>query len=617
MKALSTLTLAVAVAAAALVPALAPTSCPAQEKKGDPAAAEGEKPARPLVARIYDIAGIRTPRIVTTLKPADADHLRPFGISPGLYNDLADDTVTAPEAHPGADDVGELLRAFLPRAVGEDSKFTSVWDGAAIRVVTTDEGQKIVAAALESLRLAAVPFQFDVRSVTLRDDTESAAILAELDRLDGAQVPATLVERLLSSDTHGGLRGGTVCAFGGVTTRLDRIETRSIVANWDVEIAQSASIADPVPAMVEDGLRAMLNATQTSDGGRALVRFSATSGDLQRPIRRVEMRTKDLGTVEMPELRGGFVSTEWLAQTGATTAIVLASPVSSVGGATGSVREVLLVKLVSAPPAREQGAVTLVPIGSLSNLAQEAVLVAPALEPSSDDLRGCLLTWWDAAPPRVEAQELERLARATDPGAADVNWNIAALGLGWPGGASLAVTGTDAFRSNAVALAASFERDMLRGAHVSVRLAARDAAGTSEKVLGTVSAPAMTGRNLALAAYASVPYIGDYDVEVAQEARIADPRTLVALGGIVLNVRLAQGPADGWRADVDLAVSSVGAVESAPVSATEVGLIERCPIKRTRASQPVILENGKSKEIDLGANPWGPGRLVAVIRVNR
>jgi hypothetical protein len=487
----------------------------------------------------------------------------------------------------------------------------AVWDGGALRVRSTEDGQRRTEAFLEQLRRGAVPYEFDVRSVSLRDEPDSDAIVGELDRLGGAPLPPTLVERILSADAHGGLRGGGVAAFPGVWARLERVESRAYVIDWDVEIAQSTSIADPIASTFESGLRTMLRVSPTT-GDRTLVTIQATSGDVESPVRRVEMRTKDLGSAEMPELRGGYVSTEWLAKAGDTVAVVLAAPVSASAG----VRQVLLVRLVSAPPKPELPSISIVPIGAVGSPLESSFLVAPAYEPANEKWRGCLGLAWKEADHRLGSDEIAERVKMADESGFEREGNSVAEHE-WPGGGALVVGGEKSFQDRATAMVAAIESETLHPAHLSVRLAARNAAGTSERTLGVVAAPALTGRNVALAAYASIPFIGDYDVEVAEAARIADPMVNVAVGGAVLNIRLSQGPAGGWRADLDLVAASAGPVESMPVTASEIGVIERVAVKRARASQAVVLEDGKAKEIDLGANPWGAGRLVAIVRVQR
>lgn len=603
MKFATPILLVLAAAAALAVPALAPRELNAQEA------------APPVpVERIHDIAGLRGPRWARWDAKDSAHVLRPFGTSIGLFDSDDDGEMRLTETKPDADAVVEVLRASLPQEVAERTDFRAVWGGDAIRVRSDAEGQRRVGELLEQLRRAAAPWEFDVRAVALPADDEGAALLTELEQSGGA-IPPALAARVLAADLNGGLRGGPVTAFPGVQARIERIGSRTYVLDWDVEIAQAASIADPSALTFDDGLRAYLVVRPTS-GGRALVTLQATAGDVVEPVRRVDIRTKDHGSAEMPALRGAYASTEWLASAGDATAIVLAAPV----GEHAVSRHVLLVRAVSGPQRTADLPVTSVPIGALTTPIDERFLALPAFEHASETCRGSLGLTWRSSAARAAADELRDRTQVRAAEALEKEGAFVSTGDGWLGDDSLVVGGDRSVAEAAVKAVSEAEAELLRPARLTVRLVSRGAgagAAAPERTLGVVAAPALTGRNVALAAYASIPYVGDYDVEVAQEARISDPVVNVAVGGVVLNVRLSLGPANGWRADLSLVASSAGAVEIVPVTASEVGTIERVPVRRARAEQTLLFADGKPREIDLGANLWGAGRLVAVVRVER
>jgi hypothetical protein len=113
--------------------------------------------------------------------------------------------------------------------------------------------------------------------------------------------------------------------------------------------------------------------------------------------------------------------------------------------------------------------------------------------------------------------------------------------------------------------------------------------------------------------------IGDYDVEVAQEARIADPSHVVVTAGIFANAEVFLNPDGSYRLHADLTVSA--AHEGIRTSTSRAGgtpLVQTVPIEKRVAPIRVDLAPGRPRTVDLGTNPFAAGedgRLVAVVTV--
>lgn len=583
--------------------ALAPSICAAQDKAGEPAPA----PAKPRTERRFDLGGICAPGSVGSPE-VSVDSARPFG---WRHPESAAENAEVDEPTPSANQVTELVRSLVPTTGAPDDTAVD-FDGTSLRVMATAAGHQRVAAIVDALRRSiGAPFEIEVRSIAL-DGAGADALVAELDALGGGPVADDLARRLLAADRDAGARGSTVTTYEGRWSLFEQVQTRAVVCDWDVEIAQAASIADPVPQAIEDGLRAAVHAARMQDG-RTLVSVTAAAGDVVEPFRRVELRTKDLGACELPEVRGAYASTAAPMRVGQWAAIVLAAPLSE----RDALRRAVLVRLVSAPPAPDLPGMDVAGVGAIRLARARPSFRTPLVLREEDDaVHHGLRVAFLAPRTTLDVAALVRAISASAPDLVERPGNILAAVSDWPGGAVVAQGDKD-LRAAVKATLGAAEREWVVGARVGVRLVVRRADG-AERVVGSLSSPALVGRGVALAAYASVPYVGDYDVEVAQEARIADPLVRTAFGGMVVNLALAQAEGGGLRVDLELTASSVGAVETSSAGATEVGLLERVTTRRSRVAQTFVLATGSSREVELGPSPWSSPtrgeRLVAIVR---
>jgi hypothetical protein len=597
--------------AACLVP-----SPPRECRAGEPPAAPADAP----LDRVYDLSGIRS-SVASIEGVAGPESVQPFGPTSGWKEGLPGPE--AQEPGPSLDRLIDLARSTLPPDLAESASMDVVGGDATIRVRTTAAGHDRVASLLDAFRADwGTPYEIDLRVLTLGEDAAGDALLAETERAPRGRVGAELAARLVAADARHGLRGSTVLALPGRWAFVEAVRETRVAADFDVEIAEAASIADPVAFRVAEGVRAAVRACPISDG-RALVSFAAAAGDVAN-LRRLEMRTKDLGALELPDACGALAVTETSLAAGETTAVVLAAPTTASGA---SSRYVVVLRLASVPSRSRSGDLAILPTGALC-----APRPRPAFGRAEGDDEdgqsvlggGVYLRWLE---PGV-GHWLDGLVQQVHEGAGGAfeEEGTFLTGAGdWPGGGALILRAPPATLAKAAAVLAEAEREATGTVWTSVRLvetppdvAKGEDAVRGGRTVGVLAGPVVPGGIAAFASHRSTAFVGDYDVEVAQSARIADPIPLTATGGVLVEVRLARAARGAWRVDASLRASSTGPVEPAPAQASEVGVLERIPVRRTRFAGSVVVAPGTPRAVDLGESPWrapGTTRLWAVFRV--
>jgi len=130
--------------------------------------------------------------------------------------------------------------------------------------------------------------------------------------------------------------------------------------------------------------------------------------------------------------------------------------------------------------------------------------------------------------------------------------------------------------------------------------------------------PTIVGRRASLMAGSTANYVADYDVEVAQEARIADPDIGQAFDGLVVNLRPLLS-LDGRTIDLDFQMLFARRTIAQPFNA---GATFLGPIDHVRKDRRIVDTNlqipvGSTHLIDLGVDPESKERrLVAAIHVD-
>jgi len=370
------------------------------------------------------------------------------------------------------------------------------------------------------------------------------------------------------------------------------------VPDYDVEIAQAASIADPMALVANEGLKAVLRPFPLQDG-RTLLRVYASAGDLDKEMRRFEMRSPertetlrirntDYGMLEQSDFRGCAVSTEMVLKPGATAGML--------AGYSRGLTHVLLFRLKKAPPAPKTGTFVVMATGALS--AED-----PPYAFDEWPGREILLSPRGEAV-RIDVDELSEFLRneLEDDGASFLHW------ASWLRGGATVVRAPTAKATRVLDALRTLERALLKPLRIDFKLSDG----------GQFSGPLLAGRPAAFGAFHRLDYVGDYNVEVAQQSRIADPVHSVAYAGIFANVTVH--PASSGEYVVRIELKLLGMTEGIRKVASQAGGVpelQSVPVREIKTVVRARLKAGVAHSLDLGRNPYGAGRLRATITIHR
>jgi hypothetical protein len=574
------------------------------------AAALGAQEAEPSVLRVYDLGALAVGKRgwFDGENPGSAES--DFSLLGSSHQEAAREADWIHEdAWTPADLAVEVVRAFVGDVEGT-FKLQPIDGGRRLLGRMTEADHRTVARVLEQLGAAGDPVvEIEVRHLTILDrslDDATRAMLLAPGRLDADQIAA-----LVRLDIRGGRQGGTLQTPLGRWGVYRDVRQLRYVPDFDVEIAQGASVPDPVPAIATDGLKVAIRPFLLRDG-RFVLRVVSSMGDGSEPRRFVmgsqevqdelRLRNTDFGEVEQCDYRGAAVSTEMVVVPGRDGVMVLGTQAGA------EVRwDVLALAVRGAPRPVTGDTFAVTPVGALV----------------ADDPPRALA--WNGETGELSLVPEERPgARIDTKGILDrLDFYAEQEGEFRVGNDSLS-GGCLLFRGSAEGLRkvndgiVALERELLRGALVEIRL---DVAGpgAESRTAGLLAGPMTAGRKTALAAYMRMDTVGDYDTEVAQEARISDPKHVVVTVGVFANADLFLNLDGTYRLHVDLTASA--APEGIRTSASRAGglpLVQTVPIAKRVASIRVDLAAGRPRTVELGTNPFpggAGGRLVAVLTV--
>lgn len=260
------------------------------------AEADRQAPAGPITfeLRMYDVRALVTP---VADFPSTSINLVPsggFGFGFGAEEDLE------PMAFYEIDAIVDMIRANIAPESWEELRSASIEETRGILMVRhTSVVHARIEALLDELRKkAASQVNVEVKVLYLSDATlrsvlgdESASILTPAAEERLMAVLESKQARLVHS--------GSVACTNSQRVSLSDVGQVSYVQDYDVEIAQAASIPDPIVSTLREGLIFDVRPTLAGSGDLVVLEVRVENARAHRPIETIET---PVGTVETPNL---------------------------------------------------------------------------------------------------------------------------------------------------------------------------------------------------------------------------------------------------------------------------------------------------------------------------
>jgi hypothetical protein len=526
---------------------------------GSVAAQEQELP--PVETRVFDVSAL--------VAPVSHARLEPFGLS------WPDTEIEEEELEPFSPLEIDALVDMIRESIDIES-----WEREDVALAATQSGQLLVRQTKPALdrieqylewldRTLRRPIDIAVHWMVLeRESVERLRKSGLLDvlsagTLDEAQVRALRLEADRPGNVH---ESGSTTSVLGNRAAVRRATFVTYLEDYDVEIAQAAQIGDPIVATAREGLEAYVRPHPLVGGNEIAVQVLARTGRLERPMPTVELEAEELGTLDLPEMWQTTLGVSGVVRNGRALVATVRSPHESGNGTLGvllvtprrgaaagappaGLPEILDVSFLgSAPECYVQGWSEGIVAGQSPKLLstemerplgiEESVeVIRMSVDPESWDEEGVFISClepgqiWMKHDARRIAASREVLARFEAPAKRTVQVDVSVYSVP---AASL--------HEAALTTGAHAEREGVLGSIRSLN-GAREIRGAR---LGTI-----IGRWATLKAGLERNYVHDYEVEVAQEARIADPVIGQVFAGLLLNVLPRVSP-DGQEATLRL-----------------------------------------------------------------
>lgn len=349
----------------------------------------------------------------------------------------------------------------------------------------------------------------------------SARVQAVLDWIRHGKPPAVEIEMLLQAvsgnDTTDLLRAKQSFSAGETVTISD-IQTRSLLCDFDVEIAQAATTADPIVAKVSTGACLALRARPIPGVDVAVVEAVARVAEPGRPdtiaiahpgfgnLDRLARRINECG-ITFRVSRGGTASHRWTAHDGRELRLTCTARWDKPAAAGRQNAEIHASALLNRPVLGFQ---------TLYFGRDES----PTFEPSNTEITSLV----------------EATFEAVDQGL--LHWSgrqDSAAGVFVLAGTTAGPVAGQLLRSVQRALEPVRLSVHVVDVPVSVELQPQAALPEDARTVAKVSGPVLAGYPACFTGGTEATYLSDWNVEVAQAARIPDPRVEVVEAGYHLN----------------------------------------------------------------------------------
>jgi hypothetical protein len=417
-------------------------------------------------------------------------------------------------------------------------------------------------------------------------------------------------------------------AWPGVSTAVQVTNRVRFVRDYDVEIAQGSNISDPVVDFGTEGTVLELIARPTIDGKRLLVDVIVQHGRFDRPFRELELGIdeeyfaepyrsdlpKNLGIMQLPTFRHSGVVMTRIVPAGGTFTIPIVS-----GGRT-LVFQVKTKLLGSTPPGN------ILYTGALCH-RPEKVYFGDPVEGEEDELARIAPTLHRGGDHSRFFTGTEELLDFIVQNVAPWYWEEGEASVGITERQDIHIKASDDITKAVRKFVMEFEAQQLRQVYFDLRvyssggaaaLGPRDAFPAGTPVYAaTVST--LPGRRASLQTGNTMNYLADYEVEVAQEARISDPIVAQSFEGMVADIQPRLTPDEqGVITKLKLLIAQRKHGEPFDSGTRFLGPLDRIEEHRAEIDTTVTIPTGKVFLLDAGANPAKPGeRLLVAVRASR
>ena len=416
------------------------------------------------------------------------------------------------------------------------------------------------------------------------------------------------------------VRRGQVDAPWDSVRTLSSLDHVTYVSDYEVEIAQGVAIANPRVDGAVGGLQAELKTRPIADGTKALVSGILKLGDvvvrrsarlgvdeeyLPKPPRTNSSYTH--GTLQLPDFSHVYVAFNTVLPYGESLHI----PCVVDGAQTSFAVRVNQPRTPSSADRFRTGYLTYTPLS-------RSVVVPPLRSFNFGDHER--LTPYFVRPPHVESlMPIENVIEWMK----STNMNGALLEEDWEdmtifryNPSMLSFHGTGAQENALRAAIAKLESTLLRPTTVAIVVQAIGTEGSEMAPVRLAAAriPALSGRWSSMLAGKTAAYLADYDVEVAQESRIADPIVSHRFGGLACSV-LPMVPADGTRATIAVNVAfdvPTGAPTNFSMGPRYLGDLQQVRTHRIGVNTSASIELGKPHRVAAGTHPSFPKRTIVI-----
>ena len=292
----------------------------------------------------------------------------------------------------------------------------------------------------------------------------------------------------------------------------------SFVSDFDVEVAQSAAIGDPVIRVLQEGLDFQATVGQSADG-RLLVRFGSTRCALAEALTSRTVASTRLGDIQLPKVRSSIVVGSGFLEDGGAL-------VARHDGGLGTGIMVRVRRSATAAAERAGSGHHVLFVDDLLGSPQRVAI--PSVR---DDQRNPNADRDPPAEPLVEESEgavtrelLEDFVRNALGEDSQTSVNLV--------GSRLHLRGSDDKAARVREAVAGLAKGLSRNVVVDFRLGKLDASvqplpkspdDLVAKLAGSISVPVSMSDQFLIAGGLEQSAIIDQDVEIAQQAQIADP----------------------------------------------------------------------------------------------